>query len=113
MAATSRRRARGRSGDASVVPGVLKRKGVTDPLWHDYVAVERWCLRHGVPVPHEMFWGDARAMRDQVTFDYARSRWPGRHGLPDWHEFTKHDVAPMTGARVACRVAWQSKLEQQ
>lgn len=108
MAATHRRRHRGGRVDADVVPGVLKRKGVSDPLWNDYVAVERWCRKHSVPMAHEMFWGDPRALRDQVAFDYARARWPGRHDLPDWHEMNRHDFAPMSGARVQCRLAWQA-----
>lgn len=108
----SRRKHMSGAVDQSVVPRALKRKGIDDPMWESVDRVAAWCERYGVAMPHEMFHDSPRALRDQVTFDWTRARWPGRGGLPDWHKYPDHDIAPMTSARVTCRVAWQARIEQ-
>ena len=88
------------------MPGALKRAGITDSVWTDPVAADRFCERHGLPLPPEVYWSSPRALRDHAAVEYARKHWPSQYpGIPDWHKMYAAGVAPISGARMVARRA--------
>ena len=103
---TARRRRMSGVERAGEVPDVLTAAGVSAALWSDPVAVAAWAERRGLPVPPEMFYGSARALRDHCAVAWSVKHFPHErfHG-PDWSASARAGVAPVSGARVAARRA--------
>lgn len=102
---SARRRARKVNGvSAEGTPRVLLEAGLSDPLWSDPGAVDRWCEVRGLPLPSEALAPYPRALRDHCALEWALvtfpAKWPGR---PAFAQAEAAGLPPFTGARIRAR----------